>query len=84
MFCSQQRDLNTVKAMVALGANVNYADSKGNTAVDIALQSGSRHIAELLKRVGGQPFEFLDKSELPSMEISSEGDDEMRLQSELV
>ena len=80
----QKRDLNFVKVLVALGANVNYADSKGNTALDIAVQSGSSHIAELLRRVGGLPYDLLDQTDRLNMDTStSESDDEMRSQSEL-
>ena len=84
LICSQQRDLNTVKVLVALGANVNYADSKGNTALDIALQNGGSHIAELLKRVGGLQYDSLDQSEKLNMDASPlESNDEMRMQSKL-
>lgn len=47
---SQGYTLQLIKQYLALGADINYQDRSGNTALLLACQNGHSHIAELLIR----------------------------------
>ena len=73
----QRRALNMAKVLVALGADVNYVNSKNLTAFDIASMMGDGNALELLKSVGGLPSSFVVKETSTKMEC----EEEMRSQS---
>lgn len=81
--CSQKQDVTLVKALVALGANVNYVDKKNMTAFDVAIRGHSMGIADLLKSVGGLPFTALPEGGGTVMDTTStQGEEEMRTQTQ--
>lgn len=50
-----QRRTETVRALVAAGADVNLADGNGIRPLRLALQRGYQDMAEILKNNGGKP-----------------------------
>lgn len=79
MFVIQRRALNMAKVLIALGADVNYVNSKNLTAFDIASMMSDENALELLKSVGGLPSSYVYKDTSTKME----SEEEMRSQSKL-
>ena len=75
----QRRALNMAKVLIALGADVNYVNSKNLTAFDIASMMSDENALELLKSVGGLPSSYVYKDTSTKME----SEEEMRSQSKL-
>ncbi|XP_064383255.1 85/88 kDa calcium-independent phospholipase A2-like isoform X2 [Halichondria panicea] len=67
-----RRALNMAKVLIALGADVNYVNSKNLTAFDIASMMSDENALELLKSVGGLPSSYVYKDTSTKMESEEE------------
>ncbi len=80
----QRGDLSTVKALVALGADINILNSTNHTALDSALMVKKTEVAKFLQEVGGMLGTTLEMVNLPQSskeerrQVVEDGEDQMR------
>ena len=80
-FILQRGDLESVKALIVLGANVNSLNASNQTPLDTAMMAQKTNVAEFLKEVGGlvyRAIENMNSKVVPMEDHQEYGDDQMR------